>query len=138
MGDAVSVKTTWLIENRVIYLHLIGDVTIEEIEATSTQVLQMFEQSAHQLVHVIHDATDLDNLPTKLKALADVTSTVWNHQKMGWTVAFNVQKPVLGFLGNMLSKLFRTRYRIVNTRQDALDFLAHVDVSLPQDDNLIN
>ena len=43
MGDAVSVKTTWLIENRVIYLHLIGDVTIEEIEATSTQVLQMFD-----------------------------------------------------------------------------------------------
>lgn len=130
----MSVKTSWLIENHVIYLQLIDDVKIEEIEATSNDVLTMLNQSPVQLVHVIHDATDLDSVPIKLMDLSNVTSQVWNHPKLGWTVAFNVQKPMLTFVGNMLSKLFRTRYRIVDTKEDALDHLLFVDVSLSQSD----
>lgn len=93
------------------------------------------DSSQASTVHTIHDATVLKSLPSNINEVYKRAGAGNQHPKAGWIVAFNVQKRLFSFSGNTLSRLFCSRYRIVNTRKEALEFLMYVDVtlSIPKD-----
>lgn len=126
----MPIKESWLIENRIVYFELFGDVSVEEIAEVSAKFIEMMESSDSMFVHALHDATHLDKLPKSIGALSGATREAWQHPKTGWTVAFNVKNPILAYIGNMMSRIFQTRYRIVSSKQEALALLKSVDPTL--------
>jgi hypothetical protein len=127
----MPVSVSWYLENRVVYVKLIGNVTPDEISSTSTEFIALVEQSSAPLVHAIHDATELDSLPKSLKVVVDAIQNGYGHPRLGWSVAFGVGSDFLRFVGEMTGRIFRIRYHIVQSKTEALAWLENVDSTLP-------
>jgi len=127
----MPVDIEWFLENRVVLVHFRGVVSIEEIVTASNQTNEYVEKCDAPLLHTLHDAAELKQLPHNLKAIRDATQDDFKQPKLGWIVAYDVHDKLIGFLGNVTMQLFRVRYRVVNTQADALDFLNLVDSTLP-------
>lgn len=128
----MPIETTWLVEGRIINARLSGEVTPDDIRQSAAQVVQMIDSSDAELVHALHDATDVQSLPLRMIELRQAVKAAYNHPNLGWTVAFQVDSAVMRFLGNMTSSIFSIRYKIVDTREDALAWLQEMDATLPE------
>jgi len=127
----MPVDVEWFLENRVVLVHFRGVISIEEIVIAASQTNAYVEKCDAPLLHTLHDAAELKQLPHNLKAIRDATQDGFKQPKLGWIVAYDVHDKMIGFLGNVTMQLFRVRYRVVNTETDAIDFLNLVDSTLP-------
>ncbi|MEO8395989.1 MAG: hypothetical protein ABI700_23540 [Chloroflexota bacterium] len=127
----MPVDIEWFLENRVVLVYFRGVISLEEIVVAANMTMEYVEKCEAPLLHTLHDASELKQLPHNLKAIRDATQDGFKQPKVGWIVAYDVHDKLIGFLGNMTMQLFRVRYRVVNTQLDAIDFLNAVDSTLP-------
>lgn len=127
----MPVDIEWFLENRIVLVHFRGVISLEEIVEAANMTNEYVEKCDAPLLHTLHDASELKQLPHNLKAIRDATQDGFNQPKVGWIVAYEVHDKLVAFLGNVTMQLFRVRYRLVNTQPEALDFLNAVDSTLP-------
>ncbi len=127
----MALEVSWLIEGRLMNARFVGNVTLEELESAVNVIMEMLTVGDSPLIHSVHDASALTAMPISLSALSNVTGEAYKHPRLGWVVAHSVQNRVVGFIGNMMGRLFQTRYRIFDTRAEALAFLNSMDETLP-------
>ncbi len=127
----MPVQASWHMKPRIIRMELHDNVTLPEIAQASEVSIEMMNTSPADLVHVLHDCTALDSLPMRLKDLNNVVKESYTHPQLGWIIAFNVDNPLIQFIGNLTGRFFGIRYRIVDSEADALQWLQEIDSSLP-------
>jgi hypothetical protein len=118
----------WLIPNKVAYAHLFGEHTMQDIERANVDFNLLLEE-AGQNVHLIMDMRDLERMPLSL-ASAQATLEVARHESLSWVVSVSSDNPIIKYMGIMIVKLFRLRFRRCETMQEVIDFLASVDPSI--------
>lgn len=122
----------WLIENAVIHSTYAGDLSIEDFQESVSNVVAYFDASDRPLVHVLVDNKDVESHPTRLGELNRLTRPMFDHPKMGWLIIYGYTNPVAKFLSKMLAQIFKTRFRMVETYDEAVEFLQWVDTTLSE------
>ncbi|HEX2622874.1 MAG TPA: hypothetical protein VHL11_22095 [Phototrophicaceae bacterium] len=123
----MPIKTTWLIDQRIVYQRFYGDVTVEEF-AASVKEIQQFIESSSLLVHGIGDLSEVQKYPSLLQ-LSKVAQRNHHFKNLGWTVLV-VTNPLLRFFGSVLAQFTVERLRTVSTMQEALEFIASRDQNI--------
>ncbi len=124
----ISYSIDWVINKRVLYSRVWGVQTQEHIEQSDEDMKQFLEEGT-PLIHLIMDARELESMP---KSLGNIQSTISaiTDPAYGWVVAIETKNPVTKFMGLMVAKLFRLRFRRVATIEDAIQFLSEMDNTL--------
>ncbi len=126
----MSYTFDWLIPNRVVNFGLGETYTIEDAGHLNTQMLELLNQSTQPL-HMLVDLTILRHYPLR------ITEEVWSitqclrHAKMGWMLVINNgANPMAHFIASVVSKTTGVKMRFVKSREEALETLHRMDLSL--------
>jgi len=118
---------SWLVDKRVIYTHMYGFVTGEELGAQKTEMEALLPNS-NELLYIITDATDTTGTNMGLRDLqktqfADATN-------LGWAIYISPKK-MDRFFASVITQLLKKRGREFATLEEGIRFLQSVDESLP-------
>ena len=118
---------TWLVEDKVIFTSLIGDLTIEDFTKLDNDIIPLFKASSSQTIHMLADISLMTSMPgvfamTKLQYIT--------HPKIGYFITQS-RNPVEKFIGSTVGQILKTKYRFIDTLDDGIQFLATLDDSLP-------
>lgn len=120
-------QTEWLLEGRIIRQHAYGVVTIDDIRDSNATVIKLLREGEAP-VHVLVDSLDIHHTEFNVKLLTEATS-FFKEPTLGCVVYITTDRMV-GFLQSIASQLGRAEYRIVKTREEALDTLKRIDLTL--------
>src|SRR5262249_44343349 len=127
-GEVMPVKLSWYVENRVMMVAAQGDYTDEELIALDDQVIKYLDQSTAPLVHMVMDRQETTHIPS----IKSVTMVKWpKHPRYGWTLVVGSTNPFQRFVVALANNFFKGRQRNFDSLDEALDFLNHVDSTLP-------
>ncbi len=125
----MSSQVSWLLENRVILTFNQGVVSDQDMFDNDQPITDYLDQCTAPLIHMVVDHRNGIGSPSS-KALAQQH---WpKHPKMGWLIMVGMANPFQKFVVAVTSNFFKTRLRMFNTMDEALDFLNEVDSTLPQ------
>src|SRR5688500_7514486 len=83
----MSHEIAWLVPNKVIDLHVIGDISLESLAAFSQDIMQYIESSDAPLVHLLADERDMGGFPSQIKRVLD-SAQFLRHPRLGWFVIY--------------------------------------------------
>ncbi|MGB1286882.1 MAG: hypothetical protein ACPG7F_10145 [Aggregatilineales bacterium] len=129
-------KIHWLLEDRIIYVYLSGNVTTSEVESLLTETLDKADLSIANtpvpvLIHSIIDSTDIARSEISIGEIRRIFSA--NKERIirpGWTLTV-IPATILRFFGTLALQFLGVRGRQVAAVDEALKFLADVDDTLP-------
>jgi len=125
----MSINISWYMENRILFIKVPQEVSIEEIKYMSSQISDAI-QVGEAPIHVIFDASEMQTFPNNVKSLMQAMQIFLKHPKMGWNFAINPNRLIL-FLGTVVSRaLGMNKYRAVASVDEALEILYRVDSTL--------
>ena len=121
-------QVSWLLENRVMLTYNQGVVSDQDMFNIDQPVLDYMNQCTAPLVHMIVDHRNGIGSPST-KALAQLQ---WpKHPKVGWMIMVGMANPFQKFVVAVASNFFKTRMRMFDRMDEALDFLNEIDSTLP-------
>ncbi|HEX2619845.1 MAG TPA: hypothetical protein VHL11_06855 [Phototrophicaceae bacterium] len=115
----------WLIENRVLYSRVWGEQTMEMVKLSNVQLKEMLDQGTAP-IHLIMDTREMTAMPRSLSQLQDSMQAT-KHPSLGWVVTVGTTNPITKYMGMMIAKLFRLRFRRVESFSDTLTFIQTID-----------
>ena len=124
----MPIDISWYVPQRVISMRSYGDITIDDTIAANHQLITLFD-SGIPLIHTLVDQTELKHFPISLNDLLDSLS-VLAHPELGWTVVYGKPNKLADFIGGMIARMARVRYRKFNSKMAAINFLVDQDSSL--------
>ncbi|RMF79280.1 MAG: hypothetical protein D6737_11930 [Chloroflexi bacterium] len=123
MGYQVS----WLEEQRVINVYTFGDLTFDDIRASSRITVEWI-RSGVAPVHTIVDAREATQFPNRVnefrQALVHPRSS-----KVGWIIVVT-DDPIMKLFTSLIAKVFHYKLRIAKTHDEAIQFLQRIDNTL--------
>lgn len=122
-------EINWLVKDKVVLIKVNGDVTVERVQDTSAQVIELLELTPSNAVHIMVDETNQGRMIRSLKLFSSAGEFI-KHPKVKWLVVFGNEDPIANFLAATLAGLARVQYRRVATLDEARDFVEKVDLSL--------
>ena len=133
MGEIMmAYKTQWVIQDRLVYGQLSGDMTVEDMTVFNQENEAILEEGVPLVHFLIHDA-DLTSVPISLGTLSNVLSFI-KGENLGWVVTIGEGSFRMGeFLSATLARIAQVRYKRVATLQEAIDFLQPLDPTLDWD-----
>lgn len=121
----------WWIKNRVFFNEYNGQTTADDLVAMSEANLEYLENSDAPLVHCIVNIENMTQVPLNIRVVQSGTVKSLRHPKMGWLIAYGKSDKMMSFIAQAVTQIFKTRYRLVDTYQEAVEFLQSVDATLP-------
>ncbi|MAS32439.1 MAG: hypothetical protein CL610_00445 [Anaerolineaceae bacterium] len=122
----MPVELSWLIPERVLHERFYGDVTIEDIQELAS-TLPPFMEEGVPLIHTIIDATNVTSHPS-IKDIHE-HSSLRTYPNEGWRVMVGANA-VARFIGSIILQVMGQRYRMYDTLDEALHFIADQDKSV--------
>lgn len=129
----MSYFVNWLVEDRVVYASASGDMAADAVQDLMQTIVTALTASTDEMVHVIGDLSALGDYPTRLQEMQELTADVLAHPRLGWVLLYGRMDEITQFLATVLATNTRTSLRLIQTRDEALHFLARVDPSLESD-----
>ncbi|MEO1289127.1 MAG: hypothetical protein AAFV93_15290 [Chloroflexota bacterium] len=120
----------WLVEKRVSYFDYHGDITAEELQLATRIGLELLEQVDAPLLHTVQNSDDIDSFPMQIGSVNKIVRESLSHPKMGWIISVGIQSDIIRFVAGLVTKMMKTRSRIVEDIDEAKTFLNYVDTSL--------
>lgn len=127
----MPVTLSWLLEDRVTVQNYVGNVTIEEIMHVANYGISILDNSSDHLSHSIILADQMTGFPKKVAPLIKVVHDTLSHPHMGWLMSVGIESDVIKFVSKMVVSATRARHRVVDTYEEAADFLMEADATLP-------
>lgn len=118
----------WYVENRVIYAHVWGNTTIDEMRDFGALMLSLVEAGTPP-IYYIFDGTDIQKMPMNFSQSKDALRFA-RHEAMGGIIGIGRSNPLVQTLSMVLTRLFRVNYRQLPTFQDAIAFLKDHDQTI--------
>jgi len=121
-------QLSWCLENRVLLMTNHGEVTDQNLFDLDQTIIDYMNSCTVPLVHTIIDHRKGLNSPSA----KGLTRLHWpKHPKVGWMIMIGMKNPFQRFVVAVSTSFFKTRVRLVNTMDEALNFLNDVDSTLP-------
>lgn len=120
-------EITWLQEPHVILSRVHGVLAVEELLAAVPDIQQRLDAAAHP-VHLVVDVSELTSFPTSIHLLKRAMP-FGSHPNMGWMVVYGASSLATTF-AQIVMRITMQRYRMFDTREDALAFLAEQDAAV--------
>jgi hypothetical protein len=127
----MPIVNQWFLEKRVLLSTFSGELSLADLTRSTEEIRAAIDQSEGQFLHCIGDLGGLTKIPTNLKAVTDATQGAMRHPHFGWMIVYNMPNQVIKFFGDIATRFFQVRYRVLDTQHEALDFLNQVDSTLP-------
>lgn len=127
----MSFEIRWYFPKRIIYIHLLGELGLAEVEQMSRESLT-FIQEGIAPVHILLDDSKGGQPPISLKELKSRLE-IASHPSVGWIVGIGEVDQVAKFLIPLLMKILKLQYLRVENLDAALNFLSRQDLSLERD-----
>jgi hypothetical protein len=124
----MNYSVTWHLNQRIILTVISGDVTVDDLKQASIETNRLV-RAGIPLVHEVIDMRAMTSYPTRINDLAWLVPYL-KETNLGWLIVVT-QNPIVRFLSNTLSQVASSRMRSFMTPQEAFDFLAYVDSTLP-------
>ncbi len=121
----------WYLEGRVIAARLYGNIEASDIEAIANDMVELVEASDAPLVHILVDVQDMTGFPKSLSAVSKASSAIAGNKRVGWAVHYGTDNQLLKFLSYMVTQMFKVRFRLEKTKEEAVAWLQSKDASLP-------
>jgi len=125
-------ESSWYIPNRVVYLNLSGDISMDDaIDMGKTNL--DFLNAGEPPVHFIIDATEIGSAPLRLSLATEASSWV-KHDNIGWVVIVGMS----GFPKFLLTVIHNTlRFKMGNANSipEAVEWLTKNDATLLIDES---
>jgi hypothetical protein len=118
---------SWLVDKRVLYTHMYGFVTGEELQAQSRE-METYVHASEQLLYMINDATDTTGSNMGLRDLQKTQFV--ETPNLGWAVYISPKK-LDRFFASVITQLLKKRSREFATLDEGIRFLQDIDESLP-------
>lgn len=115
-------ENSWVVENRVMLTRLSGQITVEDMQASSRRGTAMIE-SGIAPVYSLVDASQIEHFPLKLNELKSITEE-GSSDKLSWIIIYGIPNRLMSFLATTFAQVIGKRYKVVNTQAEALAFIA--------------
>lgn len=126
-------QVEWITKNIIMRVTLYGELSMDDIERAFGELSSLVDSSERHLVHVLMDTTEIEQHPILLGPLTSAARPLFGHERMGWTLVYGLRLDTMRYVLQMLARIFENRFRILDSAQEALNFLHHVDPLLEQD-----
>lgn len=124
----MPVQLSWYLEHHVIQIINSGTITDQDMLDADQPIIDYFNESNVPLVHLIVDNSNASYTPS-VKAVTKAKFP--KHAKCGWVLLVGPANSFMRFVNAVVSNVFKTRNRMFETFDEALDFLNDMDSSLP-------
>lgn len=128
------IRVYWELYGRIACLQYPASITEADLKQAAMRLHDMMEASGidGMRVHIIHDMSALSAYPTRLNEFVRPLTPVYRHPLTGRLVVIGAHSPLMRFLVDVTSQMFRLEYLIAETGTDALTYLQSKDATLPQ------
>lgn len=127
-GERMPVDMTWYVQNRVLYIHVWGEVTEHDMTNMVEKSRAFVDLGTHP-VHILSNQLEIEQATFRMNALKDVLERQ-SRVRMGWMVNVSTNR-IASFAITLMAQFGNSRLRQVRTIEDGLAFLTHIDPSLP-------
>jgi hypothetical protein len=124
-------SVAWYTDGRIIYDCPQGIITIETAQAASDAILALLDSQpdvSPNSIHLMIDMRQVEDFPRNLSS-ATQTLNYMRHPALGWTIMITANQ-VQRIFASVLAQVFRVRFKMVATLDEALSFLQRYDVTL--------
>ncbi len=123
----MAYELSWYHEQRVIYVRIWGDLTLDELRHYNTEVYDKLDHGVSP-VHLILDVTDMKQFPPSLTALKS-TAHYLSHPNLGRNVMIGGPMLAQSF-ARITAQLLKLDFRTTRTMREALSLLKDGDATL--------
>ena len=126
----MGAELSWYLEGRIIRLSFIGNVTEEDLAVVNQNVSTYLDDAGTAVIHLVVDDTRMDKTPPIFSVPKNISFT--KNPRLGWIIVFGMRDDALIRMFSAISaQVLKTRYRFVNSMNEALKTLNRVDPTLP-------
>lgn len=123
-------RVEWLVEGRVIHIHVSGEYTLEIVRQGVDKVKSLLKVGTAP-VHVVWDLSGITKVPKNLRELVDEFRDLRYHPKGGWITLVS-RSVMLSFAGQIATVFLGANYRPVTSFDEAVATLIRVDPTLAE------
>jgi hypothetical protein len=127
---------TWHPEfpQRVIYVHVHGDITFDDIHLASSRSAYLGNSVADVTIHNLIDGSDIKHLPLNLTQMFKANQIENRVKNLGWIVIVipsgSALAKTVSFVILALSRLLNFQFRFFHSKFEAEQFLLEIDSTL--------
>lgn len=120
----------WYLEKRILMARLWGDTTDNDFPSLGETLATLLNTGDDPYVHCIIDMLEIDRAPTRLAELQQAMNPMLAHPLLGWSLPL-INDPTQRYLCTMLAQMYKVRWREMETKNEAINFLIETDKTLP-------
>jgi hypothetical protein len=122
-------QVEWLVDQRILFSTLWGELTLEDIMTNSNVGIGMSEAVSHDhLIHTILEGRGIIKMPSLRDQL---TMKVKRASNTGWIIIILNPNRLYKFMGSTVMQLTGSHYRLLESWEEAVNLLTSVDTTLP-------
>ena len=124
----MPVENSWIVEERVMLTRLIGHLTVEDMAANAQRGTIMIDSGVAPVYSLV-DASLIEHFPLKLNEMKGLTEQ-GSSDNLGWIIIYGIPNRILAFLATTFVQVIGKNYKVVNTLEDALEFIRNREGTL--------
>jgi hypothetical protein len=128
MEYLMAFDISWLIDKRVAYMRMIGNIEIEEIKQMS-EAFRIYRDEGIAPVHIIVDTREMTKMPMSFDKIKDASAG--REQTKGWTVILT-KSSVTRFVATLVTATISLQYRFMESPEAALTYLSQLSPELKE------
>ena len=122
---------SWLVEDRVMMIHLMGDLTIEALSTMTDESFELVRNSAYK-VHAIVDHSAVTSMPNLIRLITDVPRN--RHKNQGITINIMPDMKSLNkFMTTSLMQVIGLEQRFATDLDEAKRIIQKIDPDMIYD-----
>lgn len=129
-----SSNAYWYVEDKVIFVHNVGDLTGDDFHHVDTQIIDLMESSQiadSEKIHIVVDSTEMGKLPPLRDLEGGRILKYMKETRCGWTIVVGyVENPFLSILSRLLTSVMGVDLYMAKTLPTAVGLLKQIEPSL--------
>ena len=121
----------WLVAGRVIKAEYFDELDLQTMIEIGDELVTMIDSADSPLVHVLMDTERVTQYPHQVAQLVKTANNIYRNPRIGWSIVYGREDRLMKFVMTTITGMFKVRFRIFNTQEDAFAFLNSVDQELP-------
>jgi hypothetical protein len=123
----MPIENVWYKQGRVIFERAYGTLSADDVHNSNTSVIAMIREGQSP-VHIVIDARTVEQAPFNLRSLQEAV-TAFREPGVGWILVI-ANNAVFRFWASAISQLSKAKFRSVQTPDEAIQILMHLDPSV--------
>lgn len=124
----MPIEINWHIADRVLFIRLSGDVTLDIIAQTIVQANAYYAVGSAP-VYLLVDFSAVESIPKNI----DEYRPVFNlkvHDNLRYVIAYGIRNPFLSFVSSLYTQTIRRELRIAQTYEEAMALIEKIEAKV--------